>query len=235
MATSLTDDQIRARIDELDRDLGWYQNIDLGRGISTKSRQVWGEDLDHPRRRWGYIEHAVPTDFSGMSVLDVGCNAGFISFEAADRGATDVVGVELKSGYVEQARFCAEVRDQPVDFREMSVYDVAQLDRTFDFVFFVGLLYHCRYIERAVEAVAAVAADTVLCESAIHPDDSEIPLVRHIDRTQYEGPHAAGAARLPGNWHPNMAAMASLFREQGFASVEPVFRDGGRGAVIARR
>lgn len=64
--------------------MGRYQDIDLGNGLSTRSRRVWGEDLDHPKRRWKNIEPAVPLDMSGMSVLDIGCNAGFVSFQAAD-------------------------------------------------------------------------------------------------------------------------------------------------------
>jgi tRNA (mo5U34)-methyltransferase len=233
---SWSEEQIRERIRQFEDDgLGWYQNIDLGNGITTKTRSFWGEDLDHPRRRWHDLVHAVPSDLSGKSVLDIGCNAGFVSFEAADRGAVDVVGIDLKQDYIDQANFCAEVRQQPIDFRVGSVYDLRQLGRTFDVVFFIGLLYHCRYLPKAIEAVSAVCGSTLICESAVHVDDSDIPLVRHIDRTRYEGPEASGAGRLPGAWHPNMAAMKSLFREQGFTSVEPVFRKGGRGAVIATR
>ena len=122
-----------------------------------------------------------------------------------------------------------------MDFRLGSVYDVGNLGRTFDFVFFVGLLYHCSYLERAVEAVSKSCASTLLCESAIYRDNSEVPLVRHIRTKKYGGPDAEGDASLPGSWHPNMAAMKSLFFEQGFEQVEEVFREGGRGAVIARR
>jgi tRNA (mo5U34)-methyltransferase len=231
-----TDEAIRERVRDLDENgLGWYQNIQLRDGISTKTRRIWGEDIDHPRRRWGYLEAAIPNDLAGMSVLDVGCNAGFTSFQAADRGATDVVGIDLKEGYIDQARFCAEVRGQDVDFRVGSVYDVGQLGRQFDFVMFIGLLYHCQYLQRAVEAVSSVCSSTLICESAIHNDGSAIPLVRHIRRSAYAGPEAEGDARLPGAWHPNMAAMVSLFQEQGFSRVEPVFIEGGRGAVLARR
>ncbi len=123
--TVWTRDKILARVRELDDgDMGWYQDIQLGNGLSTKTRQVWGEDLDHPKRRWGYIDAAVPTDMTGLSVLDVGCNAGYASFQAADRGATDIVGVDLKQGYIDQANFCADVRGQAIDFRVGSVYDV---------------------------------------------------------------------------------------------------------------
>ena len=51
----------------------------------------------------------MPDDMTGMSVLDIGCNAGHFAFQAADRGASRVVGVDTHAGYIEQARFCADV------------------------------------------------------------------------------------------------------------------------------
>ena len=84
--------------------MGWHHDIDLGDGLHTKSRVFWGEDPDHPRRRWANIERAVPKDLTGMSVLDVGCNAGFFAFEAKKRGADYVCGVDLSRGYIQQAK-----------------------------------------------------------------------------------------------------------------------------------
>ena len=86
----------------------------------------------------------MPDDMSGMSVLDIGCNAGFLAFEANTRGADYVLGIDTHPGYIEQARFCAKAKDVDVDFRQMDIYDLDQLGRSFDLVFFVGVLYHCR-------------------------------------------------------------------------------------------
>ena len=231
----LSKQQVRRRIAELDSDPGWYQDIDVGDGMRTKSRVIWGEDPDHPRRRWEQIAGAIPGDLSGMSVLDIGCNAGYFAFQAKQRGARYVCGVDLKPGYIEQARFCAEAKDLDVDFRTLSIYHLARLDRQFDLVLCIGLLYHCKYLMTALEQVAAVARTTVIAESAIDPGDSDIPYVRFVRSSQYGGPDARGSRRLPGHWHPNMTALAELFREVGFSDVRPLFTDGGRGAVIATR
>ncbi len=227
---------VRQRIRHFDEDgLGWYQDIDLGNGISTKSRRVWGEDIDHPSKRWQEIADAVPSSLAGMSVLDIGCNAGWICFESMDRGSTDVCGIDIKQGYIDQARFCADVRGQDVDFRVGSIFDLADLGRKFDVVFCVRILYHCKYLYQAVEAAAGVCASTIIVETAIHPGNNDLPLVRFVRTSQYAGPEADGAARLPGHWHPNMTALKDLFREQGFAKVEELFTDGGRGGIVAHR
>ena len=227
--------EILERIREFEQDLGWYQNIELGNGISTKTRRVWGEELDHPRKRFEEVESHIPDSMKGLSVLDIGCNAGFFSFLAKDRGAEDVVGIDLKQGYIDQANFCADVRRQNIDFHVRDIYDLPALDRTFDMVFCIGILYHCKHLRQAVEAVSSVASGTLLVETAIHPSHNDFPLVRFIRNSQYGGPDAENAARLPGHWHPNMTALKDLFYETGFSRIEEVFTLGGRGGIVCYR
>lgn len=233
--TKLSDAEIEARIAELDEDPGWYQDVELLNGVHTKTRQVWGEEIDHPRKRFAEVEPALPKDMSGMSVLDIGCNAGHFAFQAADRGASRVVGVDRHEGYIEQAKFCSEVRGQDIDFRVMDIYDLRDLGESFDFVFCVGILYHCRYIKQAVEAVCDVTKGTVAVETAIHPGNNQLPLVRFVSSSLYEGPDADGAARLPGHWHPNMTALKDMFAEGGFSTINELFVDRGRGGIVAHR
>ncbi len=228
--------EIQKKVEEFENEgLGWYQNIDLKCGITTKTRQIWGEEIDHPRKRFEEIATAIPADLTGKSVLDIGCNAGFLAFEAKDRGADYVCGVDLKQGYIDQARFCAEVRNQELDFRVLSIYELESLQRSFDLVFCVGILYHCQYLLEAVEQASRITADTLIVETAIHPAHLDLPLVRYVRSSGYGGAQAEGAARLPGHWHPNMTALTDMFLEQGFASVEQLFVYGGRGGIVAHR
>ncbi len=235
-----TDDKIRKRVKELEETVGWYQDIDLGNGIHTKTKSYWGEDIDHPRFRWAEVAKAVPEDLRGMSVLDIGCNAGYFSFEAKRRGADYVCGVDLKQGYVDQARFCADVKGMEIDFRTLSIYDLDTIGKTFDLVFCVGILYHCKYLYQAVEQAAAATKKIVIVESAIHPlnrsyvsrllgKSIEIPLVRFVGYSRAQG------KKLPGFWHPNISALKELFLEQGFSDVETLFIKGGRGGIVAKR
>ncbi len=229
------EEKIREKIAEFENRLGWYQNIDLGSGIHTKTRRIWGEEIDHPKARWAEVAKAVPNDLTGQSVLDIGCNAGYMAFEAKSRGANYVCGVDLKKEYIEQARFCADVRGDDIDFRQLSVYELEKLGRQFDLVFFVGILYHCQYLYEAIEQASKVAGKRMIVESAIHPEDSEIPLVRFVRSSNYKGPQGKDAARLPGHWHPNMTALKDFFYEQGFSKIETLFKKGGRGGIVADR
>ena len=77
---ALDTNRIRDRV----RELGdWFHNLDL-RGVSTAPNHFLG---DYPRIKWQNFAHAIPADLRGQTVLDIGCNAGFYSFEMKRRGA----------------------------------------------------------------------------------------------------------------------------------------------------
>ena len=56
------------------------------------------------------------------------------------RGAARVLGVDFDERYLAQARFAAETLGLEIEFRQLSVYDVAQLGEQFDLVIFMGVL-----------------------------------------------------------------------------------------------
>jgi len=78
------------------RELGpWFHNMDLG-GVVTAPDHFLG---DYPAFKWRNVEQAVPADLRGWDALDIGCNAGFFSFELARRGAR-VQGLDLDERYL---------------------------------------------------------------------------------------------------------------------------------------
>src|ERR1041385_2866080 len=138
MMTVLAKDEIQQRVAELGE---WFHNLDL-RGVKTAPNHFLG---DYPEVKWRRFAHAVPTNLSGKSVLDVGCNAGFSSIEMKLRGAERVVGIDTDEKYLDQARFAARVNELDIEFRNLSVYRVAELREKFDLVLFMGVLYHLRH------------------------------------------------------------------------------------------
>src|SRR5512142_540225 len=79
----------------------WFHNLHLPDGTQTAPEHPLG---DFPRFKWKQIAPVLPADMRGWRVLDVGCNAGFYSFELARRGAR-VSGVDIGGRYLEQARW----------------------------------------------------------------------------------------------------------------------------------
>src|SRR5215218_10597050 len=145
------------------RELGpWFHNLDL-RGVKTAPDHFLG---DYPSFKFANFAHVIPQDLTGKSVLDIGCNAGFYSMEMKRRGASRVVGVDSEDLYLNQARFAAEVNGLDIEYRKLSVYDVAQLGEKFDFVIFMGVLYHLRHPLLALDLLREhVVGDTLVFQS----------------------------------------------------------------------
>ena len=217
-----------ARIAERIGALGpWFHNMEIG-GVPTAPGHFLG---DFPRVKWNSFRHEIPDDLAGRTVLDIGCNGGFYALEMKRRGAARVVGIDIDADYLAQARFAAAVEDLDIEFRQMSVYDVAALGERFDLVIFFGVLYHLRHpllalelirthvsggtlvfqsMQRGSETVFEPAPDYVFQDEAVF-DQPGWPAMHFIE-------HAY--SRDPTNWWaPNRACSAAMLRAAGFRIV----------------
>jgi tRNA (mo5U34)-methyltransferase len=220
-SSSFTREQIRARAAALGE---WFHNIDL-QGVPTAPDHFLS---DYPNVKWRRFRNAIPADLSGKSVLDIGCNAGFYSIEMKRRGAERVLGVDFDERYLEQARFAAEVKGQDIEFRLLSVYDLAQLDETFDVVLFLGVLYHLRHPLLALDLIHEHVARDLLIFQSMQRGSSEIEPVRadydffeqgHFDAPGYPKLHFVEhryASDWTNWWVPNAACSAAMLRSAGF-------------------
>src|SRR5438067_10907441 len=77
----------------------WFHNLHLPDGGQTCPDHWLG---DFPSFKWQQLAPSLPPNLSGWSCLDIGCNAGFYSFELARRGAT-VLGIDVDPHYLRQA------------------------------------------------------------------------------------------------------------------------------------
>lgn len=215
------------------RELGpWFHDLDLGNGIRTAPDHPLGNFLE---RLWRQVGQYLPADLSGASVVDIGCNAGFYTHRLYERGA-DVLGVDHDERYLAQARFAADVRGYDIEYRLLDVYDVERLDRAFDYVLFMGVLYHLRYPLYALDKVAELPRRRLLFQSMTRgvPGVIDVPEDAPIDeRAMFEHPRFPALhfvehryAGDPTNWWiPNEAAMEAMLRSTGLEVVEHPFEE----------
>ncbi len=215
---------IRQRIADL---RPWYQNIDLGGGISTKDLEgdadiFAGHDIPAPL--WRIIAQDLG-DITGARVLDIGCNAGYMSFECRKLGAASVLGIDSNLGatvsFLDQAEFCRDVLGLDVEFRELSFFDF-EPGTGFDIVLFCGVLYHLENFATGLDRLLAlgVPGGRVILETAIES------VTQTTHGTGYHGDTSTFFV-------PSMAVLHALVAERGFA-VE-VARDlGTRGLMFLR-
>lgn len=211
-----------AAVAEQVRALGpWFHNLNL-HGIRTAPDHPLGgflEDL------WQQVELAFPSDMTGKTVLDIGCNAGFYSLQLHSRGA-QVTGVDHDLHYLNQARFAAQVLGADIEYHQLDVYDVDKLDRTFDYVLFMGVLYHLRYPLLALDKVAKLSRERLVVQSMIRGVPGTIPVETDYPITEsamFEHPRFPAMFFLehsyagdPTNWWvPNEAGMEAMLRSAG--------------------
>lgn len=158
---------IQKRVRELGR---WFHNLNL-RGVQTAPDHFLG---DYPATKWRAFADAIPADLSGRTVLDIGCNAGYYSIEMKRRGADRVVGIDFDETYLAQARFAAEVLGADIEFRQLSVYDVAKLREKFDVVLFMGVFYHLRHPLLALDLIHEHVARNLLVFQSMQRGSNDV-------------------------------------------------------------
>jgi len=206
----------------------WFHNLHLPDGRRTAPEHPLG---DFPAFKWRQLEQALPRDLHGWTALDVGCNAGFYSFELARRGAK-VLGVDADERYLRQARWArAQLGlDDRVELRRMQVYDLLSLRERFDLVLFLGVLYHLRYPLLALDAVARRARRLVAVQTLTTPDSSPVDPPTDLSLDERERLRDAGWPALafverslagdPTNWWvPNEACAEAMLRSAGLQIV----------------
>lgn len=205
----------------------WFQNLRV-RGVQTAPQHFLG---DYPEVKFARFRDALPADLHGRTVLDIGCNAGFYSLEMKRRGAEYVLGIDTDERYLRQARFVAKTEAVDVDFRRMSVWQVAELGMRFDLVIFMGVLYHLRHPLLALDLIHEYVAKDLLLFQSMQRGSSEVEEVAPdydfnapapFDRPGFPRLHFLEhryAHDQTNWWVPNRACAEAMLRSSGFRIV----------------
>lgn len=177
-------DQDNAIFDEIRRLGPWFQRIDLGGGLVTTSLaenciiddggiNSLGRRLEpkvasmmRPTPKWELIEPILP-NFKGKTVLELGCNAGFFSFQFLQSGASRVRGVEIIPQYHRQAEWCRQKRGVELASFVCSDFVFDEELEKHDFVFASEVINHCLYPFRALARMLSLAREFAIFDTGI--------------------------------------------------------------------
>jgi tRNA (mo5U34)-methyltransferase len=203
----------------------WFHNLHLPGGVQTAPDHFLG---DFPSFKWKELSTHIPVNLSGWKVLDIGCNAGYYTFQLAQRGAF-VVGIDLDEHYLKQARWAAKVfgLEGQVEFRQQQVYDLAHVDEQYDLVIFMGVFYHLRYPLLALDIVTQKVGKLLVFQTLMMPGKKvkavkdDYPINEREEMMDEGWPKMAFIEKkLAGDptnwWAPNQAAVEAMLRTCGF-------------------
>lgn len=226
-AVELTSGQ-RALREQLVRLGPWFHNLHLPDGTQTAPQHLLG---DFPAVKWRQIAPWLPEDLAGCRALDIGCNAGFYSFELARRGAA-VTAIDIEPRYLEQARWAARQfgLEARLTFRQASVYELAGTRERFDLVCFLGVLYHLRHPLLALDVVRGVTGGRLILQTLTMPGEAVLqppPSIELGERELLREPGWPVMAFIEGQleedptnwWAPSHACVEALARAAGFRVV----------------
>jgi tRNA (mo5U34)-methyltransferase len=202
----------------------WFHNLHLPGGVQTAPEHFLG---DFPRYKWEALAPHLPERLDGWTALDIGCNAGYYSFELAKRGAR-VLGVDLDLHYLRQAAWAARELgfEHSVEFRRMQVYELAGVEDRYDLVLFLGVFYHLRYPLLGLDLVARHTGRLMVFQTLTTGEDhstvdtSDRPIDDRDALSDPGWPRMAFIERQfagdPTNWWvPNHAGVRAMLRSAG--------------------
>jgi len=209
---------LSARVGEID---SWYHTIELPGGVVTPGI------FDHPQ---ALKSVPMPASLEGKRCLDVGTGDGFWAFAMEQRGAAEVVGLDLGAEHLydwppgqgpaqpsgeSPAYFgpkfglAHEALGSKVQWVASSIYEMSpERLGTFDFVFVGSILLHLRDPVGALSAVRTVVDGRLLVNDAV-----SIPLT--LMRPRWPAARLIGAAD-PTWWVPNVAGLSRMLQAAGF-------------------
>ncbi len=213
----------------------WFHNLHLPGGIQTAPNHKLG---DFPNFNWERIAPYLPANISDMNILDIGCNAGFYSFELAKLGAK-VTAIDSNEHYLRQARWGAEKLgvEKNITFVKMQLYDLLNTPDRFDIIFFLGVFYHLRYPLLGLDIASSKTNKYCIFQTLTLPGDEEIRNTpfdidyekRDLLNANYWPRMAFVEKRLAGDptnwWVPNIACVEAMLRSSGLKIKHKICRE----------
>jgi len=204
----------------------WFHTIDLGGGVITPG-------VDDSWSKLQLIR--LPESFAGKTVLDVGAFDGYFSFEAERRGAARVVAADefcwsrpgdpMTDGQGFDIAHWA--RQSRVEKRRIPVEDISpETVGVFDYVLFLGVLYHSPDPLRYLRNVRSVCREQLILETHVDALEQERPMMVFYPGTSLNGDAS-------NHWGPNRQCVVEMLKEVGFRRVELVSHAGSRMAFHA--
>ena len=103
--------------------------------------------------------------------------------------------------YLKQAQWAAKIMDlhHRIEFRQLSVYQLARESEVYDLVWFMGVLYHLRYPLLALDIVRRCCGRQMIFQTMTLPGDEVYPVEADYPLQQREAMNIRAGRRWPSS------------------------------------
>lgn len=224
----------------------WHYQFELGGQPTLVNREF--RINGHEQRKRYFFEPLMAVcggDLRGKRVLDLGCNAGFWSLEAIERGADFVLGIDGRRMNVDQANFVFEAKGIDRKRYEFATSNLFEFDYepygNFEIVLCLGLINHVSEPIALMDLVSGVNDDICIIDTMLSMSPGSYLRLRTEDS---DGPLNTIERELVAS--PTKRAVIDMARAFGYEIVplEPhlsdwtgarSYRHGRRKAFIAAK
>lgn len=164
------------------------------------------------KNKLNYI--SLPEDMTGKTVLDIGAWDGYYSFECEKRGAK-VTALEKEKRFGTLVDLKQQF-DSEIEILYMDAYDIPSLNRQWDIVLCMGVIYHVQDPFKLINIVHDCTKEKAFIESALR-NSGDHPLMYFYRPDNTECPTSW--------WIPNPAAVVGMMESAGFKTTHALDRD----------
>lgn len=170
----------------------WLHDIEVAPGVRTGAPRatddpdkVVGACFD-PRAMMGRLIGDIYGDgMGGRSLLDCACNAGGLSYAAAERGAGRTLAFDARQHWIDQAQFLKRFFPTPgLELRTLTLSDLPGLGlEPFDVSLFSGIFYHLPDPVAGLKLAADLTRELIVVNTSVLPRPEKALMLSHESAT----------------------------------------------------
>jgi hypothetical protein len=247
-------DEVPERLTETLASYGtWFYRFAFSNGVETDPPDPVTQAVHDTRARLIFprLDALVGDDWASTECVDLACHEGWFSMQLAARGASKVVGLDVRGEHIKRANVIKDIAgltNLTFDQRDLFTLDPGQAG-TFDVTLCLGLLYHLDNPVGALRIVRALTRGVCVIETQVARPAARLECLWGSG----EGRSGSGVAVVRSDEHhvqsghevvlvPTLDALMDILDAVGFSRVEvvpapadafPQFIDGDRVVIFA--